>query len=77
MIIAGALAGFTAWSGWRLWESHLGHENLALKIGAVFGPATAAGLVYWLVSIGAKVPAAHEIVGFVFAKFLKGPRTQS
>ncbi len=69
LIIAGVLAGFTAWGGWRLWENHFGHHNLALKIGAVFGPATAAGLVYWLVSIAAKVPAANEIVGFVFARF--------
>jgi len=71
LIIAGALAGVTAWFGWLLWENHLGHGNLVLRIGAVFGPATAAGLVYWLVCIAMKVPVANEIVGFVFARFLK------
>lgn len=75
LTIAGALAAVTAWCGWQLWERHFGHHNLPLKIGAVFGPAVAAGLVYWTVGIIAKVPAAHEIVGFVFAKFLKRPST--
>jgi putative peptidoglycan lipid II flippase len=74
LIIAGALAGVTAWFGWQLWEQHLGHPNLAMRVGAVFGPAVAAGLVYWVVGIVAKVPAANEIVGFVFAKFLKRPK---
>ena len=69
LAIAAVLAGLTAWGGWRLWEQLLGHQNLALKIGAVFGPAIAAGLVYWLVGILARIPAAHEIVNFLFAKF--------
>jgi putative peptidoglycan lipid II flippase len=69
--IAAVLAGFIAWGGWRWWEGHLGHHNLSLKIGAVFGPAIAAGLVYWVVGIVAKVPAAQEIVSFAFAKFSK------
>jgi putative peptidoglycan lipid II flippase len=69
LIIAGVLAGLIAWGGWRLWEQRLGHHNLALKIGAVFGPAIVAGAVYWIVGIATKVPAAHEIVDFVFAKF--------
>jgi len=47
----------------------LGHHNLALKIGAVFGPAIAGGIVYWVVGVAAKIPAAHEILDFVFAKF--------
>jgi putative peptidoglycan lipid II flippase len=69
LAVAAALAGVTAWGGWHLWEHHLGHHNIALKIGAVFGPAAAAGVVYWLVGIVAKIPAAHEILSFVFAKF--------
>lgn len=77
LIIAGALAGAIAWFGWQLWEQHLGHGNLALRIGAVFAPAIAAGLIYWIVGIIAKVPAANEIVGFVFAKFLKRPKVAS
>lgn len=71
LIIAGTLAGVISRFGWQLWEREFGHGNIALRIGAVFGPATAAGLVYWLVGIAMKVPAANEIVGFVFAKFSK------
>jgi putative peptidoglycan lipid II flippase len=71
LTVAGALAGVVAWFGWQLWEQHLGHRNLALRIGAVFGPAAAAGLVYWVVGIITKIPAANEIISFVFAKFLK------
>jgi len=69
LAIAAVLAGATAWGGWHFWESRLGHHNLALKIGAVFVPAIAAGIVYWIVGVIAKIPAAHEIFGFVFAKF--------
>jgi putative peptidoglycan lipid II flippase len=74
LILAGALAGVIAWFGWQFWEQHVGHHNLALRIGAVFVPAVAAGLVYWVVGIIARVPAANEIVGFVFAQFLKRPK---
>jgi putative peptidoglycan lipid II flippase len=69
LAIAGLLAGVTAWGGWRLWERELGHHNLALKIGAVFGPATAAGIVYWLIGIAGEVPAAREILSFIFGRF--------
>jgi putative peptidoglycan lipid II flippase len=69
LFIAAVLAGATAWAGWHLWEQKLGHHNIALKIGAVFGPALAAGVVYWVVGIMAKIPAAHEILSFVFARF--------
>jgi hypothetical protein len=65
------LAGVTAFGCWQLWERGLGHHNLALKIGAVFAPAIVAGVIYWAVGILGKVPAAQEILNFVFAKFLK------
>ena len=71
LFIGAALAGLTAWGGWSLWEQKLGHHNLALKIGAVFAPAIAGGIVYWIVGLAAKIPAAQEIVHFVFARFGK------
>ena len=71
LFIGAVLAGLIAWGGWRLWEQNLGHHNLALKIGAVFVPAIAAGIVYWAVGIVAKIPAAQEIVSFVFARFAR------
>ena len=67
--LAAALATVIAWWGGRFWEMKLGHATLLLKIGAVFGPAIVASLVYWLVALAAKVPAAQEITGLVFQKF--------
>jgi putative peptidoglycan lipid II flippase len=72
--LAGALAGLLAWYGWRCWEHTLGHETLALKIGAVFAPATAAGLVYWLAALGLKVPAAKEMTDFALQRFRRQKR---
>jgi putative peptidoglycan lipid II flippase len=69
LAIAGVLAGLLAWFGWRFWEDSLGHKTIALKIGAVFVPAAAAGMVYWLVALGFKIPAAKEMVEFALAKF--------
>ena len=43
LAIAGLLAGLVAWQGWQFWENALGHETLALKIGAVFVPAAVGG----------------------------------
>ena len=74
MAITGLLAGLVAWLGWREWESSLGHETLALKIGAVFVPAGAAGLVYGILALALKIPAAHEMANLAFGKFRKTPR---
>jgi putative peptidoglycan lipid II flippase len=63
------LAGFVAYEGWRLWECSLGHDNLALKIGAVFVPAGVAGLIYWLAALALKIPEAREMTDFALAKF--------
>ncbi|MBW8865412.1 MAG: polysaccharide biosynthesis C-terminal domain-containing protein, partial [Verrucomicrobia bacterium] len=62
-------AGFFAWEGWRLWENSLGHGNLALKIGAVFVPAISAGLIYLLIAMLLKIPAAKELLDFALVKF--------
>jgi putative peptidoglycan lipid II flippase len=67
--IAGLLAGLIAWQGWQLLENTLGHETLALKIGAVFVPAIAAGLVYGILALTFKIPAAREILDFALQKF--------
>jgi TRAP-type C4-dicarboxylate transport system permease small subunit len=68
------VAGLVAWEGWRVWESSLGHETLALKIGAVFVPAIAAGLIYGILALTFKVPAAHEMANLVLGRFRKSPR---
>ena len=71
LAIAGILAGLLAWFGWRFWEDSLGHKTIALKIGAVFVPAAVAGLVYWLIALACKIPAAKEMAEFALAKFTK------
>jgi putative peptidoglycan lipid II flippase len=71
LVFAGIAAGIVAWSGWRFWENVLGHETLALKIGAVFVPAIAAGLIYGIIALAFKVPAAKEMLEFAFARFKK------
>ncbi|MCL4790045.1 MAG: polysaccharide biosynthesis C-terminal domain-containing protein, partial [Verrucomicrobia bacterium] len=71
MIVAGAAAGATAWWSARLWERSLGHETLALKIGAVFVPALAAALVYWLITTWALLPAAREINAAIRSRWRK------
>jgi TRAP-type C4-dicarboxylate transport system permease small subunit len=68
------VAGLVAWASWRWWENSIGHQNLALKIGAVFVPAGIAGLVYWLIALAFKIPAARELVEFALARFKKAGR---
>ena len=69
LAFAGILAGLMAWLGWWSWENFLGHKTVVLKIGAVFVPATAAGLIYGVVALAFKVPAAKEMMEFALAKF--------
>jgi putative peptidoglycan lipid II flippase len=71
---AAVLAGVLAATLSSLWERNLGHLGLGLKIGAVFVPATLAGLAYWLAALAARVPAATEISGLVLARFRLGGR---
>ena len=71
LAVAGLLAGLLAWFGWWFWENSLGHQTIALKIGAVFAPAGIAGLVYWLVALAFKIPAAKEMTEFALSKFKK------
>jgi putative peptidoglycan lipid II flippase len=63
------LAGIIALESWHLWENTLGHATLALKIGAVFVPAVIAGLVYGILALTFRIPAAKEMLDFALAKF--------
>jgi putative peptidoglycan lipid II flippase len=53
----------------RLWEHHLGHASLVCKLGAVFVPGGLAALIYWLVALWLKVPAALEMTGLFLKRF--------
>ena len=68
---AGVAAGIVAWFGLRGWEQKLGHANLALKIGAVFGPASAAALVYWGIAVWLRVPSASEMWKLATSRFAR------
>ncbi|MGB8370000.1 MAG: murein biosynthesis integral membrane protein MurJ [Limisphaerales bacterium] len=69
LAVAGILAGLVAWSGWWSWENFLGHRTVALKIGEVFAPAILAGLIYGIVALAFKIPAAKEMAEFALARF--------
>jgi len=71
LAIAALVAGAIAWGGWQWWEKDVGHANNALKIGAVFVPAIGAGLVYGLLALLFKIPAAKEMAALAFARFKK------
>ena len=69
-VLAGGIAAALAW----FWETRLGHATLMLKLGAVFVPGGIAAMVYWLVAIWGRVPAAHEVVNLVWKRFRRAPR---
>lgn len=65
---AAVAAGAVAWCVSRAWNRKFGYSGLAVKIGAVFVPGAAAGLVYLAIALAAKIPAATDILGMVFRK---------
>ena len=64
-VLAGVVAAALAW----LWEKQLGHATLMLKIGMVFVPGGIAVLIYWLVALWLKVPAAREMTDLALQRF--------
>jgi len=69
--LAKIIAGTIAWFGWQFWENKIGHGTIALKTGAVFVPAILAGLIYGMLALAFKVPAAKEMLDFALTKFKK------
>jgi putative peptidoglycan lipid II flippase len=61
----GLAAGLTAWGIRMAWQSHLGHSNLALRLGEVFVPMIAATALYFALSIWLKAGSAREILELV------------
>jgi putative peptidoglycan lipid II flippase len=66
-ILAGVVAAALAW----FCERQLGHARLMPKLGVVFVPGGIAVLVYWLVALWLKVPAALEMTDLVLHRFRK------
>jgi putative peptidoglycan lipid II flippase len=71
LALAGIVAGAIAWFGWQFWENSIGHATITLKIGAVFVPAITAGLVYGILALAFKIPAAKEMLEFALSRLKK------
>jgi putative peptidoglycan lipid II flippase len=59
---AGLLAALTAWFGRLLWDRHLGHTTLPLKLGEVFVPMIAATIIFFVSGLMFKIPSAGEML---------------
>ena len=72
ILMGGAtLAGGAAWWISHVWEAHAGHATLLLRIGAVFLPMAAAGVLYYGVTLWWKVRYAEETLGLFLGKLRK------
>lgn len=67
----GLLAGLAAWLGRQLWDAHLGHATLVLKLGEVFGPMLAATMLYFALGWWLKIPSAGEMLRVMQSSVLK------
>jgi putative peptidoglycan lipid II flippase len=68
LAIAGLVAGLLAWTLRWLWQRHLGHATLALKLGEVFAPMTAATAIYFALTWWMNIASAHEMIGLILAR---------
>ena len=62
------VAGGVAYFVFRYWNQHIGHDGFYAQLGAVFVPGIIAGVIYWMLALAAKVPAAMEVTGLVRRK---------
>jgi putative peptidoglycan lipid II flippase len=74
MIVAVVIAGLVSWFASRLWDEQFGHAGLWQRLVGVFGPMTAASLVYWGITFALGVPPAVEIWHLVFQRLGLRPR---
>jgi putative peptidoglycan lipid II flippase len=73
LVPSAAFAGLTAAGLAGLWGGHFGHTTLMLKLGQVFVPAAAAGVLYGLLAFAFKVPAAREMAGLLVQRLGRTP----
>ena len=69
LVVAAGLAGVAAAALSWVWETRIGHGNLALKIAMVLVPALGAGSVYGVTALVGRVPAVTEILAVVRKRF--------
>jgi putative peptidoglycan lipid II flippase len=68
IVIAGIIAGLTAFVTSNGWDALIGHRGTVKQIGAVFVPMTIATIAYWLVTLWFKVQPAQEITNLISSK---------
>jgi peptidoglycan biosynthesis protein MviN/MurJ (putative lipid II flippase) len=68
LAVVGLAAGLVAWIGRLLWNAHLGHAGLLMRLGEVFAPMTAATLIYFALAWWMNIPSAREMIRLAFAK---------
>jgi putative peptidoglycan lipid II flippase len=65
LLSCGVLAAVVAIAVSRLWHTQVGHRGFWPQFGAVFVPLGLSGLVYYLVALWLKVPAAQDMIQLV------------
>ncbi len=77
LLFSALVAGVVTWALSHWWQGHLGHESLWQRLGDVFVPMTAGGVVYWGLAAMFRVPPALEIGSLIFQKLRlsRGKRT--
>jgi putative peptidoglycan lipid II flippase len=68
LLAAAVLAGLGAWMTWRFCDARFGHASLGPRLAGVFAPMGFGGLVFWLLALAARVPAARDITGLLWRR---------
>jgi putative peptidoglycan lipid II flippase len=68
LAFVGLTSGLLAWTIRSLWQNHLGHATLSLKLGEVFLPMTAATAIYFALGWWMNITSAREMIGLITAR---------
>jgi putative peptidoglycan lipid II flippase len=68
LLFSALVAGVVTWALSHWWEGHIGYVGMWRRLGDVFVPMTAGGLLYWGLAAWFKVPPALEIGSLLFQK---------
>ena len=71
-ILAGVVAAALAW----FWDCHYGRATVMRQACMVFIPGGIAVLVYWLIALWFRVPAAQETADLILKRFRKLPKAE-
>ncbi len=68
VLAACIVACMLAFPTYQSWDNWFGHGTLAIRLGAVFVPATIAAVMYWAMLWSARLPVAMEALGLIRRK---------